>query len=87
VIEDAARLADNVAKHKIDSLKMRIDPCAAFAVKRVQQPVLGTTIDCLLGMTASKVRTPAEKENAGKRKRLQLMFPNKHKLSMMNIEI
>jgi len=61
VIEDAARLADNVAKHKIDSLKMRIDPCAAFAVNAFSNRFLGTTIDCLLGMTGTKSSYPAEK--------------------------
>jgi hypothetical protein len=39
VVEDAARLADDIAKLEFDSLEIGIDPLAAFFLKCVQQQI------------------------------------------------
>jgi len=39
VVEDSARLADDITKLEFDSLEIGIDTLAAFVLKRVQQKI------------------------------------------------
>jgi len=57
VVEDAARLADDIAKLEFDSLEIGIDPLAASFSNASSNRLRGAILSCLLAIYNSKYLT------------------------------